>query len=184
MVGAVRPCVGGTVAQARTAQARPVADEDSGRARVCLSAVGQKLNRLADHVLTGVIGPKRKEMWVVADQMRGVAIDGTEQEHHVLRVHGVVAEVEEDNRHDLAMTGQQPDERLHFRRRDPARQEFLRILGERVEAVEKEELSLLPAVEDFRVGVRRVTAQAGRQQDLVSSTARKGPGIYSRAVMS
>ncbi len=71
-------------------------------------------------------------MWVVADQMRGAAIDGAEQEHHIVRVQGVVAEVEEDDRHDLAMTGQQPNEGFHFGGRDAAREEFLCILGERV----------------------------------------------------
>jgi hypothetical protein len=43
-----------------------------------------------------------------------------------------VAEVEEDDRHDLAMTGQQPNEGFHFGGRDAAREEFLCILGERV----------------------------------------------------
>ena len=105
-------------------------------------------------------------MTVVADQMRGAAIDGAEQEHHILRIHGVVAEVKEDDRHDLAMKGQQADERLDFRRRDAVTEELLRILGEGVEAVEKEKLLPLPAIEDFRRGACRLTAQAGCQQDV------------------
>jgi hypothetical protein len=68
-------------------------------------------------------------------------------------------------------------------RRDAAGEQFFGILRERIEAVEHEKLAALPAVEDFHRGARRVTAQARCQEDVRSSTTRRGPGIYSRSVM-
>ena len=129
-------------------------------------ARGQKLDRLANRDLARVVGPERKEMTVVAHEMGGAAIDGAEEEHHVVCVHWVVAEVEEDDRHDLAMPGQQPDESLHIGRRDAVGKQLLGILGEGVEAVEKEELAPLPAVEDFHRRAPRMAGQVCRQQDV------------------
>ena len=49
-------------------------------------------------------------MRVEADEVGAAAIDGAEQKHYVVRVRGVVAEVKEDDGHDLAMPRHEANE--------------------------------------------------------------------------
>ena len=120
-------------------------------------------------------------MRVVADQIGAPAIDGAEQKHHVLHIHGVVAKVKEDDGHDLAMPGHETEESRDVGCRDAALEQLLCILGENIEAVEKAKFTLLPAIEDFRRGTGRVRAESGRQDDVGVEHRAERTGIFPRA---
>ena len=148
----------------------------SGDDRDRFPALAQKLHWLANGDLSGVVGSEREEVWIVADEMGGAAIDGTEQEHHILRVHGVVAKVKEDDRHDFAMPGDQADEGLDFGGGNTVGEQLFGILGEGIETVEEAELALLPAVEDFHRRARGVRAEVRRQHHIGVEHRTEGSG--------
>ena len=111
-------------------------------------------------------------MGIIADEVGGEAIEGAEQEHHVVGIHRVMTKMEEDDLNELAMARHKADERGDFRTRDAAGEQLLGVLAQGIEAVEEGELSPLPTIKDFRRGARRVRTEVRRQNDVgVEDTA-------------
>jgi hypothetical protein len=87
-------------------------------------------------------------MLVVTEQVSGPAIYCAEQEHHVVRVDWVVAEMEKGDRHHFGLKDQQPNEGLDVNGWNAMREELFRIFGQSIEAAERNKLASLPAVDD------------------------------------
>lgn len=97
-------------------------------------------------------------MIVVTDKVRGAAIDGAEQKHHIISIHRVMAEVEEDDGHGLTMAGKQSDKGLDIGGGKAVLEEFFSVLGESVETVEEGEFAPLQAFQNFDIGAGWVAA--------------------------
>lgn len=100
-------------------------------------------------------------MIIVADEVRGGAINSAEKEHDIIRIHGVMAEMKEDHGDQLSVPGYRENESLHFYGRNTVVQQLFRILSQCVETVQKGELPAVPSVHYFAVGTRGVTAEPG-----------------------
>jgi hypothetical protein len=124
------------------------------------SAFGEKLERFADRQLPSIVGPERKEMLIVADKVAGAPVDRAEEEHHVVGIHRVMSEMEECDRDDLGVPDEKANEGLDVCRCNASCEQFLRIFGEGIEAVEDDELTPLPAIEDFGCGTGRMAANS------------------------
>lgn len=56
---------------------------------------------------------QRQKVVVIADQMTGLPVDGTKQEHHVIDIHGIMTEMERYDGNNFPMTCQQCQELLN-----------------------------------------------------------------------
>jgi len=115
-------------------------------ARILSSALREELERFTDFELLFVEGPQGSQVAVVTHQMAGASVDGAQQKHHVVRIDGIMAEVEKSYGDQFCVNREGREECLHLWGGHSMRQQLLCVLGKSIKTDKQLELSLLPAV--------------------------------------
>ena len=149
-----------------------------------MAAGVDKLQRLANTSFPGVVRTQRKEVRVIAHEMSRPAVQGAQQKHHIVRIHRIVAKMEENDRHYIAKRGQQAKKPLNFLRRNPV----LSNLPAYSPSVSSEYRNTnSPSFHRDRIstfGLSECVLRFAASNTFVSRTARTPVAIYSGSVIS